>query len=768
MRNATVTILILLLGSGLFCSTNTTFAQGGTSLSTQAEDLNDKQTLKMAVALILDGQLYEGDKLIDDLLIKEPENLYYNYLKGFNTLYSAKNHAKAIPYFEKIVPAVQEEHDLLSSESSVPIDVYYHLAVAYHYLEDIENAEKYYNAFRAQTVKRSIRSDEADVRLAQLEVAKNIAPNPEFPKVELIQGSINSDLAEYSSVVSANGRELYFTSRRDWDEYDLSKYRYPVDNSFLEDVYCSVLDHDNTWSEPKRLSLCAPYQNEASVSLTSGMHELYVYSDIEGNGNLFSSDYPHDNFSTIDELSFNKLNTKSWEPHYIRSEDSSLIIFSSDRKGGEGGRDLWSMHKNDDGTWTKPVNMGPSINTSEDEDAPFITLDGEHLYFASNGKHSMGGFDIFKSKISPLGVAEAPENLGTPINSTGDDLFFTITHDGLDAYFTSFRKDGVGEKDIYHIDYRNSKEAANVIALRGDIIDITEEAPPVDMLITLLNKKTNETQELLIKNDSYFHLLDECQDYTLTMTDRASGEVKMTEDLSTDCEKKPTTIQRDYLNGAYWIDGLVSDASTKQPIDVSNVEIIDNSTGEIIATLKSSDGKFESPKLVNYRPGDNLDVSLKVNSDGYESKQMDLDVLLASKGRIPVEMELNKETISVPVSIPLEDQLAEYIIYFDYDKANIRKSEIDIMNDVIKLMNENPELEIMLYSHTDSRGTNSYNKRLSDRRAKSTMNYIRKQISNPERIQAKGLGETMFAVECEDCSDEQHQLNRRTTFEIKR
>lgn len=763
MKNFT-NILLLIIGIGIFSSINKSFAQGGTSFNIETDDLNDEQTLKVAVALILDGFLYEGDKVIDDLLVREPENLYYNYLKGFNTLYSTKNHAKAITYFEKIIPAVQENDDLLSAQSSVPLDVYYHLAVAYHYLEDLENAKKYYTTFKAQTVKRSIRSDEVDVRLAQLEVAKKNVPNADNPTVELIQGPINSSLAEYSSVVSASGRELYFTSRRDWDEYDLSEHRYPVDNSFLEDVYCSTLNNDNIWSEPKRLSLCAPYQNEASVSLTSGMHELYVYSDVEGNGNLFSSDYPHDDFSTIDELSFNKLNTKSWEPHYIRSEDSTLIIFSSDRKGGEGARDLWSMHKNEDGTWTKPANMGPSINTSEDEDAPFITLDGEYLYFASNGQFSMGGFDIFKSKIDHLGVAESPENLGTPINSTGDDLFFTITHDGMDAYFTSFRKDGVGEKDIYHINYSNSKEAANVIALRGGIIDITEEATPVDMLITLLNKKTNKTQELLIKNDAYFHLLDECQDYTLTMTDRNTGEVKMLEDLSTDCEKTPTTIRRDYLNGAYWIDGLVSDASTKKAIDISSIEIIDNTTGETIAMLTSVDGKFESPKLVNYRPGHNLDVSLKVISDGYEPKQVDLDVLLASKGRIPVEMELEKEIILVPI----EDQLAEYIIYFDYDKSNIRNSEVAIMNDVIELMTENPELEIMLYSHTDSRGTKRYNERLSSERAKSTLNYIRKQISNPERIQAKGVGESMLAVECENCSDEQHQLNRRTSFEVKR
>ena len=757
------TLLTFCLGL-LTCSTNLSFAQGGTSLKTDNTGMSDEETLELAVVLILDGYLFEADVLIDHLLVKEPENVYFNYLKGFNTLYSAKDHARAITYFQKTIEPVQGKLELLSSESNVTNDVYFHMASAYHFLEDLDNAEKYYTIFKDLTGKKSILTAVVELRLKQCKVARELTANPEDLNVKLIQGPINSELPEYSPVISANGRELYFTSRRDWENTDLSDYMYPIDNSFPEDIYCSVLDNDNNWTEPKRLSLCTAYKNEASVSLTSNMNKLFVYSDSEGNGNLFSSNYSHDNFGSIDALSYDKLNSKSWEPHYVSSDDSTLIIFSSDRKGGEGGRDLWSMYQQDDGSWTEPSNLGPFINSSEDEDAPFISLDSEFLYYASNGERSMGGFDIFRSKINRQGQAQDPENLGVPINSAGDDIFFTVTHDGKDAYFSSFRKDGVGGNDIYHLNNDKTNRVANVIALYGRIIDLTEDADPIDLGVVLLNKKTNESKELMVKNGSYFQLLDDCEEYTLTMTDKASGEIKYQEDLKTNCEKKPASIERNYYNGSYWIDGILADADTKEAIIGATIQIIDNSTGKSLSSISAEPGKFTSEKLSNFRPGDSLDLSIQINSDGYMPKYLDLNQLLGSQRRVLVEMELEK----LPLIVSIQDQTKDYIIYFDLDKSNIRYSEEDILNEAIVFMNENPEVEMMLYSHTDSRGTHQYNQRLSNARAKSSLKYIQSKITNPSRIKAKGVGETMPAVDCEECTTEEHQENRRTTFEIIR
>lgn len=725
--------------------------------------MDDEQRLEMAIVLMIDGYLHDADKIIDDLLTRDSENNYLNYLKGFNLLYSAKKHSEAIVYFEKSIPPAQGKLDLLSANSPVPKDVFFHLGTSYHFLEEIDKAVEYYTLFKNESDKKSEFYEETDLRLAQCEVAKKLISNPKNAQVELIEGNINTSLAEYSPVISANGKELYFTSRQDWDTVDLSNKRYPVDNSLPEDIFYCQRESNGNWSNPSRLDICKPFDNEASLFMAPSMEKLFVYSDSEGNGNLFYSDFKSDHFTAIDELPFSRLNSKFWESHFVCSYDSSLIIFASDRKGGFGGRDLWLMRENTDGSWSKPINLGPEINTPEDEDSPFITLDGEYLYFASNGSWSMGGFDVFRAKLAPNGDASAPENLGVPINSAGDDIFFTLTFDGTDAYFTSFRDDGIGEKDIYHVTESETNAPSNVVALKGEIINLTEDVEAADVSFTLLDKKTNYSKELLLKNDAYFTLLNNCNEYTLTITDNATGKVKSSEDIKTTCETVAQTLERNFYNGAYRIDGTVADAETNEPITISSVEIRNKVDNALITQINAKDGLFTSGVLENFQPNDSIHFAIHLNAEGYDQKTLDLHDLLGSKGILTVDALLDKTPELVP---SIEDQLKDFIIYYDYDKSNIRKSEISILNEVVQVMNDNPELELMMYSHTDSRGTEAYNIRLSNERAQASLKYIRKRITNSTRIKAKGLGESQLAIDCEECTQEQHQLNRRTTFEI--
>jgi outer membrane protein OmpA-like peptidoglycan-associated protein/tetratricopeptide (TPR) repeat protein len=719
----------------------------------------DEQKLQMAVVLIMDGYLYEADKIVDELLISDPENAYYNYLKGFNSLYSAKDHEKALKHFHKTIDPEQGKLQLLEADSRVTNDVYYHTASAYQFLEDIDNAEKFYTTFLELSSKRSVLYKEAELRLKQCAVAKGLLASQTKIEVKLIDGAINTKFPEYSPVISADGNELYYTSRRAWANIDQSEYMYPIDNSYPEDVYFSVKDYDGTWGESVRLDLCSPLNNEASVSLTANMNTLYVYSDRAGNGNLFHSEYEKDDFASMDDIKYKELNTDSWEPHYVSSEDSTLIIFSSDRKGGEGGRDLWSIRKTNDG-WTKPINLGTNVNTPQDEDAPFVSLDGEYLYYSSNGDKSMGGFDVMRAKINNLGQPAATENLGYPINSGGDDVFYSVTYDGTDAYFSSFRKGGVGENDIYHL--HDASAPANVFALSGRVIDLTDDAKEIDLEVALVEKSSGKPVKVIVKRQSYFQLLEPCKEYSFEMTNKVDGEVLYTENIKTNCDGKPSQLVRNYYNGQYWLEGVLSDASTKAPIKTATIELVDKMSGSVIATLPSTlEGGFESPRFADLKPGDNMKIAVKISAPGYEAKTFEVDRLLAAEGKIHEDFDLAKEEVIASVDV------SKYIIYFSYDKSNIRKSEVDLMNDVVKLMNDNPTMEIKLKSYTDAKGTDDYNNRLSKRRANSSLKYIQKKITNPNRITAQGMGESNPVNNCgEDCNDAQDQANRRTTFEI--
>ena len=231
------------------------------------------------------------------------------------------------------------------------------------------------------------------------------------------------------------------------------------------------------------LEFCEADKNEATVAVSADERRVYIFKDTEGNGDIFYSDFTSNRFQKVKHLDNENINSDAWEPHITVTPDGQQMYFSSNREGGFGGRDIYRMVKLPNGEWSEPMNLGPEINGPWDEDSPFIAVDNKTLYFASNGEKSMGGFDIFISVRDENNNWSNPINLGTPLNSTGDDLYYTTTMDGLTGYLTSFRKDGVGEKDIYEIknDYLGLE---NIAVLKGEIEAINGDLPE-DVAVTV-------------------------------------------------------------------------------------------------------------------------------------------------------------------------------------------------------------------------------------------------------------------------------------------
>ena len=730
----------------------------------EALESNDEQKIyNLTNVLMLDTYLHQADTLVDRLLTFDSNNPEYNYFKGIIELYSKKEHEKSIPYFLLSETKTGKRIDLFKISTEVTNDTYFHIASAHHYLKNFDKAEEFYNKFKELCVKSSILYNLSDVRIEQCKVARKLIAEP--IEVNFVEVPVNTENPEYSSVISANGRELFFTSRRSWENID--QRRSPVDNTFPEDIYMSTINGANV-SNAERLELCESHSNESNVSLSPDMSTLYVYSDSVGNGDVFISEHDEDNkFKTINQLTFENLNTKNWETHIAISIDSSMIIFSSDRKKGHGGRDLWVIYRNDeDSSWSAPVNMGPSINSSEDEDSPFLTLDNKTLYFSTNGKKSMGGFDIMKSDYSDKNWSES-ENLGYPINSTGDDIFYSVTSNGTDGYYTSFREGGKGEKDIYHIEYSDPK-ADDIIALCGGVINITEDTEDIEIIVTLINKTDNENISINVKGNNFFEILDDCKDYSLEMKNSANDELLLKEDFKTNCNNSAEHLEKYYYNGQYYINGLVADENGKS-IEGVSVELVDKKTGESIAVIQTDEnGQFKDEDFKDLRPGDSMNVSLKLNAENYASDQFEIDTLLGNHSEIAVNYSLKSQT----KEDVLNGLLAKHKIYFEYDKSRVTKSEKETLDAIVVILNDNPEESIVVQSHTDCRGTEDYNQRLSDRRAKSTAKYIKSKISNPDRVTSKGMGEKNLVGDCgcededKSCTDEQHKENRRTTFEV--
>jgi outer membrane protein OmpA-like peptidoglycan-associated protein/Tol biopolymer transport system component len=733
---------------------------------------NEPELVQLSSQMLQSNYLYHAEIVINKLLTMKPESANYNYRKGFVMLRSRNDYANAKTYLLKAINNVSKNYDMYSPrEESAPVDAYYHLARSFHLNEEIGEAKKYYGMFLDNSTNQSGTNDLADLGLIQCDVAEREIGNPKSAIVKNIGGAVNTEFPEYSPVVSLDGSSLYFTTRRKWDDGSTDDELDPMTNLYPEDIYVSYADFEGEWTSPERLSFCDGKYNEATISVSADERRIFVYEDMSGGGDIYFSDFGEHKFEELEKLDYNDVNSEHWETHCTMTPDKQHMYFVSDRPGGYGGRDIYRLTRLPNGEWSQAQNMGPTINTPYDEDAPFIAVNNKTLYFASNGPTSMGGFDIFVSFVDEDGVWSTPANMGYPINSTGDDIFYTTTIDGLKGYLTSFRKDGFGEKDIYEIqnDYLGNRP---ISSLRGKFISSTGQPLPEGLSVKIVCPTCELEDDKMInpriKNDAYFAVLQRCKDYKIEFYQ--NGELLESRDFVTLCNNENEEIIENYYIGKYLLAGTVSDLETLALLQDSKVELVNPSNNEVIATYNTdSKGEFESNYLEDKVLGDKIELLVRVSKEGYLSQTFIVDTTLGEWNKLQLDYLISKPTIGGH----LEDFLALEPIYFDLDKSNIRPDAALVLDKIVQIMNDNPTLEVELGSHTDCRATKSYNMALSSRRARSSAAYIKKRITNPSRIYGKGYGESQLVNDCgcegnvvSDCSDEEHQANRRTEFKI--
>lgn len=501
--------------------------------------------------MMQEGYLYQAGRVADKLLEQKPTSCNYNFRRGFIHIQMNGDYIKALPLLEKSVSNLDKNFDAFSAnEESAPTDALYFLGKCYHLDEQLDKAVEYYNRFIKESNPKSEYILFANLGIKQCEVAKKAK---EFPKKVLLKnvgGEINTKRPEYSPVISLDGSALYFTSRRDWANGEHREGIDPRINLPAEDIYVSYRDFDSSWTTPFRLDLCDPLQNEATMAVSSDERRVYLYQDTKGNGDIFYSDFSTNKFKDVFHYEVKKVNTSSWEPHCTVTPDGLTMYFVSDRKGGYGGRDIYRIVKLPTGEWSEPINVGPTINTAFDEDSPFIAIDNKTLYFSSNCERSMGGFDVFVSVRDENEVWSPPINLGYPLNSTGDDLFYTTTIDGLTGYLTSFRKNGYGEKDIYEIqnDYMGVKQIA---VLKGKIKTVNDEPLPDDIYISLkCTNCANSFERKLyprLRDGVFLSSLEPCRTYEISFSYDKGKKQFYSETFETNCNTAYQEVYREVL-----------------------------------------------------------------------------------------------------------------------------------------------------------------------------------------------------------------------------
>jgi outer membrane protein OmpA-like peptidoglycan-associated protein len=749
-----------------------------------SETASEDQLVVEASRMLQENYFYFAEIIVDRLLQINAKSANYNYRKGFIILDSRLDWAAAIPYLIQATTSIDKNFDMYSAkETSAPTDAYYHLARCYHLGQKIDLAQEFYAKFINESSNKSELIDKAKLRLIQCDVAKDLISKPTTAIVKNIGNVINTNYPEYSPVISLDGTSLYFTSRRQWFDKSTDDFKDAQLNQYPEDIYVSYLDIDGTFSDPEKLSFCDGKTNEATVTVSSDERRVYTYQDTKGNGDLYFSDFKNNSFQTLTELDYLDLNTKFWETHCSVTPDGQQMYFVSDRPGGFGGRDIYRIVKLPDGTWSNPINVGPTINTSSDEDSPFIAIDNKTLYYSSNGPKSMGDFDIFVSIRDENDFWSEPINLGYPINSTGDDVFFTTTADGLTGYLSSFRENGFGEKDIYKIenDFLGVKKVALLKGLikTSDGSQIPESVYATITCSTCIDKNDYKIKPRL-RDGSFFYSLIPCNEYEISYRYDSLSTLIYKETFKTDCNLEYEEIYKELIldvkrkriipNIKYTLDGIVADKNTGARLENSTVDFNIVNTSSIIESLQTNkEGYFESLILANKQYGDTIYYHVKVIKEGYLTQTFDFKEILGDKKDIHVNYLLEKSEIGVDLAVTLDLKP----IYFDLDKSNIRPDAKIELDKIVKIMNDNPTIQIELGSHTDCRSSIEYNLALSTRRAKSTSEYIKARITNKNRLSGKGYGESKLINGCEcegkiksTCTEIEHQANRRTEFRI--
>lgn len=400
-----------------------------------------------------------------NLLAMYPESPTMNFKLGYSYLNTQGKADSAILFLKKASELYSQKY---KSEVN-PVEIKFYLARAYSLNKEYDSSLMILEKMRLNSHNPfliKILSDEIE------NVKKNYKG---LKKVYSLDSVINTSFTEHSPIYVPDLKMLIYTSRRPHTNGTVMD-----DGQYDEDVLYSMWQN-NRWTNPKPIEQINTEFNDATSALISGSHTLLLYKDVR-NGDIYETKFINGKWTEPSPLPY-PINTRFRETSASITKDGKQIFFSSNRKGGIGGMDIWTSTLLDNGKWSKPKNMGDAINTKGDEDGVYISPDGNTLYFSSNGRGGFGGFDIFVCNKNEFGTWTKPRNLGYPINSAGDDVFFTPDEDSTTAYFTSYRYGSKGA-DIFVVlleDKSNNRPIINY----GFIVDQTDRPLSKDIKIEI-------------------------------------------------------------------------------------------------------------------------------------------------------------------------------------------------------------------------------------------------------------------------------------------
>ena len=618
------------------------------------------------------GDLEKANEYYNTLNYKFAIELYEKVMAKKPSLSVAQKLANCYRFINNTEAAELAYAKVISFDGFAPINFYY-------YADVLKQNGKYdlakYNYTMYGTSFKDKAAEAANLA-ASCDSAKNWA-GIELPNILVKnQSGQNTEFSEFSPTLYDKG--FTFVSDRlnadDAGTIDNGKVYGWTGNGYLKIYEVDTSNANELMIKKLPESINSKFHN-GPATFSSDMNWVYFSrTDINeatkgkklrvGQKYIYYSEKKNGVWSEAELLPFNK-SEKFNVQHPTLSSQGDILYFSSDMPGGFGGADLYASRKNSDGTWGKPENCGSTVNTSFDEVFPYVRADGK-LYFSSKGHIGLGGLDLFSADGSYNSFSSI-QNLRAPFNSSKDD-FGVLFFDDLTGLLSSNRNGGSGLDDIYRFSPLAPVAAAPVLVIQGKVIDHLG-APVKNAVVTLFNNTLGTNSAVFADANGLFNFnLEPETDY------RVHGDSKMIFDV--------------------------------QDHTVSTVGVNKSTTNYLTFTLR--------------KPLDTKDVYALKN------------------------------------------------IYYDFNKYNLRKDALVTLFKLAVYLKKYPNVNIELRSHTDERGTPEYNIALSQKRADAVVEYLKYKGISADRLTAKGYGETELIFVCGDnkCSEAKHQLNRRSEFKV--
>ena len=525
-----------------------------------------------------------------------------------------------------------------------------------------ENALHNYELFMAKGLQYTDVLSDAQKGIANCQFAIEAMKNPvKFQPVNL-GPNVNSSWDESLASLTADNGTIVYTVNRPKDDKTICAFCL-----FEEDLYFAKGDslgwrNREAFGQPIRTS----YNEGAQCISPDGVYLLYTMCDADfgmGSCDLYWSKKIGNKWSRPRNFGA-PVNTNVWESQPSMASDGKTIYFVSSRPGGFGGMDIWKTTMTAEGAFTAPENLGSTINTPGDDAAPFIHSDGKTLYFASNGRVGMGGYDLYYSTLQDDGTWSEPKNLGYPINTWADEINIFINAAGTTAYMASDKVGGYGGLDLYSFE------------------------------------------------------------------------------LDDNLRPNPVT----------YIKGVVKDAETGAPLEAL-VEMVDLNSKQTLTSVKSDIQTGEY--LACIQTGSN--VMLNVSNPGYPFYSENFQIEKSYTVLSPYLKDIALQKADVGTVVVLKN------IFFDFDKSDLQPASFVELDVLVDYLTHN-KVNIEIGGHTDNQGTDEYNDRLSEERAKAVYEYLLSHGITADRLSYRGYGKRQPIAD--NNTEEGRAANRRTEFKI--